>query len=239
MRTKLRLRPAYVLGALALAIPSSAFALGAGQSLAKGAPQTTTTTTATVQTAAYRQVPPRLVILTRQAINVLAGHVVHVRGRVVPAQSGRHVELQGLDGRRWRRLATATTGAGGGFTLRYVGTSPGTQRLRVRFADPDSTALAHIARVAASAPRVTVFRESVASWYDDGGSTACGFHATMGVANKTLPCGTKVRFRLGRRSVTATVDDRGPFVAGRDWDLNQNAAAALGVSGVAGVWSSA
>ena len=68
--------------------------------------------------------------------------------------------------------------------------------------------------------------------------TACGFHAYYGVANKTLPCGTKVTFAYGGRTVTATVDDRGPFVAGREWDLNQNTAAALGMGGVATVWSS-
>jgi rare lipoprotein A (peptidoglycan hydrolase) len=34
------------------------------------------------------------------------------------------------------------------------------------------------------------------------------------------------------------VDDRGPFVGGRDWDLNQNTAAALGFGGVGAVWTS-
>ena len=33
-------------------------------------------------------------------------------------------------------------------------------------------------------------------------------------------------------------DDRGPVVAGRDWDLNQNTAGALGFGGVDAVWSS-
>ena len=46
-----------------------------------------------------------------------------------------------------------------------------------------------------------------------------------------------MRFRYGGRSVTATVDDRGPFVAGRTWDLNQNVAAALGFGGVGTVWA--
>jgi rare lipoprotein A (peptidoglycan hydrolase) len=84
---------------------------------------------------------------------------------------------------------------------------------------------------------LSVFHQSVASWYYDGGNTACGFHAYFGVANRYLPCGTKVAFRYGADSVTATVDDRGPFVGGRDWDLNQNTAAALGFGGVQTVWS--
>ena len=60
----------------------------------------------------------------------------------------------------------------------------------------------------------------------------------MGVANRTLPCGTHVTFVYGGHQVTAVVDDRGPFVDGRDWDLNQNTAAALGFGGVDTVWSS-
>jgi rare lipoprotein A (peptidoglycan hydrolase) len=78
----------------------------------------------------------------------------------------------------------------------------------------------------------------VASWYDDAGNTACGFHATDGVASKSLPCGTKVTFAYHGRTVTAVVDDRGPFVSGRSFDLNQNTAAALGFNGVDTVWSS-
>jgi rare lipoprotein A (peptidoglycan hydrolase) len=83
-----------------------------------------------------------------------------------------------------------------------------------------------------------VFQQSLASWYSDGGSTACGFHAHFGVANKSLPCGTKVTFQYGGRTVTAVVDDRGPYVGGREWDLNQNTAAVLGFGGVGAVWAS-
>jgi rare lipoprotein A (peptidoglycan hydrolase) len=73
---------------------------------------------------------------------------------------------------------------------------------------------------------------ALASWYYDGGSTACGYHAGYGVANKWLPCGTKVRFAYHGRIVSAEVDDRGPYVGGRVWDLNQATAGALGFGGV-------
>ena len=46
---------------------------------------------------------------------------------------------------------------------------------------------------------------------------------TMGVANKTLPCGTKVKLRYHGRTVTVPVIDRGPYVAGRDYDLTEAA----------------
>jgi rare lipoprotein A (peptidoglycan hydrolase) len=39
------------------------------------------------------------------------------------------------------------------------------------------------------------------------------------VAHKTLPCGTKLTIRYKGRSVRARVIDRGPFVAGREFDL--------------------
>jgi rare lipoprotein A (peptidoglycan hydrolase) len=74
--------------------------------------------------------------------------------------------------------------------------------------------------------------KQLASWYYDGGRTACGFHAYYGVANKRLRCGTRVRFSYRGRSAWGVVDDRGPYVGSRVWDLNQNLAGALRFSGV-------
>jgi rare lipoprotein A (peptidoglycan hydrolase) len=74
---------------------------------------------------------------------------------------------------------------------------------------------------------------AVASWYDDSvGQTASGYHAGYGVANKYMAFGTRVLFAYHGRTVVAIVDDRGPYVGGRDWDLNQNTAGALGFDGV-------
>jgi rare lipoprotein A (peptidoglycan hydrolase) len=62
-------------------------------------------------------------------------------------------------------------------------------------------------------------------------------HVTYNLSKPRLTsCGTQVALRYNGRSVTATVDDRGPYVAGRDWDLNQNTAAALGFGGVGTIW---
>lgn len=73
---------------------------------------------------------------------------------------------------------------------------------------------------------------AVASWYDDTGTTASGWHAQYGVANLSLAFGTKVLFEYHGQRVEAIVDDRGPYVYGRTWDLSQNTAGALGFSGV-------
>jgi rare lipoprotein A (peptidoglycan hydrolase) len=74
-----------------------------------------------------------------------------------------------------------------------------------------------------------------ATWYGGktmwGRSTACGLTlapTTIGVANKTLPCGTQVTFSYAGRSITTTVIDRGPYHKGYAWDLTKKAAKRLG-----------
>lgn len=159
------------------------------------------------------------------------GGPVEVRGRLLPASPGRLVRLQGHTAAGWRTVATGRTGPRGGFRLGYT---PGAaQPLRMLFRGDR-----HNARAVQAAGSVTVLHPSAASWYVDAGTTACGFHAGLGVANRTLPCGTTVTLCYGNRTVTAVVDDRGPYAGGRDWDLNQNTAAALGFSGVGTVWAS-
>lgn len=165
-------------------------------------------------------------------IDALAGHRVTLRGTLNPARGGRIVRVQARLGRGWRTLSTTRTGASGRFRARFAPVS-GLGRLRVDFGGDRANAA-----TSGAAGLVTVFNPDVASWYDDAGNTGCGFHATYGVANRSLPCGTKVRIRFGGRSVTATVDDRGPYVGGRNWDLNQNTAAALQFGGVGTIWIS-
>jgi hypothetical protein len=76
---------------------------------------------------------------------------------------------------------------------------------------------------------------SGSSWYGPGfygSGTACGLTYTrtvVGVAHRTLPCGTLVEFRNPEngRVVRARVIDRGPYVSGRLWDLSRGLCAAL------------
>jgi hypothetical protein len=76
------------------------------------------------------------------------------------------------------------------------------------------------------------------SWYGPGfygRKTASGAVLTAGmmnVAHKTLAFGTRIEFRYKGRTVTAVVNDRGPFIAGRMFDLGPGTAKALGFSGV-------
>lgn len=72
-----------------------------------------------------------------------------------------------------------------------------------------------------------------ASWYRHGRITANGErYNPMGftTAHRSLPFGTMVRFTNPEngQSVTVRVNDRGPYVRGRDFDLSLGSARALG-----------
>src|SRR5438105_1988939 len=74
----------------------------------------------------------------------------------------------------------------------------------------------------------------LASWYGPGfygNRTACGQTYTaeiLGVAHRTLPCGTIVVLSYGANRVTVPVIDRGPYVVGRALDLSNATRRALG-----------
>jgi rare lipoprotein A (peptidoglycan hydrolase) len=83
---------------------------------------------------------------------------------------------------------------------------------------------------------------SVASVFRDYGlGLACGGvlgRDELGVAHKTAPCGTLITFTYAGRSLTVPVIDRGPYVAGREWDLTGATAAALAFPGLGQIqWS--
>jgi rare lipoprotein A len=83
----------------------------------------------------------------------------------------------------------------------------------------------------------TVRPSGIATWFGPGfygKKTACGQTLTpsvIGVANRTLPCGTLVKVGYQGHTVTVPVLDRGPYShIGADWDLTAGAARALGVT---------
>lgn len=75
---------------------------------------------------------------------------------------------------------------------------------------------------------------AVASWYDDEGETACERHYRYGIANLTMACGTAVRLCF-RGCVTARVQDRGPYVEGRLFDLNPGTKSAISCTDLCGL----
>jgi rare lipoprotein A len=79
-------------------------------------------------------------------------------------------------------------------------------------------------------------RTGLASWYGpgfEGLPTASGERYDpygYTAAHKTLPLGTDLTVSYGGRSVQVTVNDRGPYVGGRELDLSQGAAEYLGLT---------
>jgi rare lipoprotein A (peptidoglycan hydrolase) len=167
---------------------------------------------------------------------VLKGNGLAVRGKVRP--SGRHrvrLVFRGPDG----GVRGVTTRADGTFALRWMPRRNGSYAVRAYSLHDRRVRGSH-----SEARKLTVYRLAGASYYGPGlygNGVACGgtlLPGTMGVANKTLPCGTKVKLRYHGRSVTVPVIDRGPYVAGRDYDLTEAVKEKLGFPGVGTVLSS-
>lgn len=106
-------------------------------------------------------------------------------------------------------------------------------------------ALAMIALVTRTAVSgaIQADRHARASWYGPGlygNHLGCGGRLTMstwGVAHKWLRCGTLLRLCY-RRCTRARVVDRGPYVAGREFDLTYPVKRAIGMPSVAVIrWS--
>jgi len=87
--------------------------------------------------------------------------------------------------------------------------------------------------------QVTGWQTSVASVFTDFGlPIACRVNGgilhrdELGVANKTVPCGTMITFRYHGRGIRVPVIDRGPYIEGREWDLTGATAVALDFPGL-------
>ena len=81
-------------------------------------------------------------------------------------------------------------------------------------------------------------RSAGATWYGPGlygNHTACGqtlLPGTVGVAHKTLPCGTAIKFAYHGHYLVTRVIDRGPYTEGNAFDLTNGARRALDFEGV-------
>ena len=161
------------------------------------------------------------------------GVVSHVRGQM-PGAAHRRAILQELDPRRgWRSVKRTRVHGTARFIVGWRPKRSGRASLRVVLAQRSGAA-------AAAAPPVVlvnVYRPAMATYFGPGlygRQTYCGQILTpllIGVAHKSLPCGTRVGILYERREVVVPVVDRGPFHAGFDWDLTQATADVLGFTG--------
>jgi hypothetical protein len=170
--------------------------------------------------------------------SALLRNQVTFTGSAPASDAGATVEIQRSGhqtGWKWANTAHSTIARGGSFTIVWRANHIGEFAIRAVVFGGHST------RAAASTPSLTVivYRPSVATQYGPGfwgQKTACGQvlrKSTIGLANKTLPCGTPVAIYYHGRTVVVPVIDRGPYTTGVDWDLTQATAQALGIPGTA------
>lgn len=152
--------------------------------------------------------------------NVVAGKTVSVHGSLKPLTGERPVALQVRSGNGWATVDKDQTTTTGRYSLKWRAKKVGSRKIRLSFEGSE-------AQTAASRGLgyANVYRHAVASWYGPGlygNKLGCGGHltpGTIGVAHKQLPCGTKLTLHYKGNTVRASVIDRGPFVAGREFDL--------------------
>ena len=154
--------------------------------------------------------------VAKKRLQVRAGRAVAVVGAVRPGGRGHTARLQIRSRRGWRTIDRDRTAASGRYVLRDRRRSPMSARARVR-----------VRGTGKRLGRLNVYRWAYASWYGPGlygNPLGCGgrlYAGRMGVAHKTLPCGSRVTLRHRGRTVRVRVIDRGPYVGGREYDLTE------------------
>ena len=197
-------------GAFAVALGTTMTGVGAVPAPAQ---DDTPGTAASAPTAAIAKVG-----VGKKRLNVRAGRRALVRGSVAPAAAGFVASLQVRRNNRWYTIDRDRTGSSGRYVLRDRRRAPGSLAVRVHVRGAGDRQKRRLGRL-------NVYRYALASWYGPGfygRRTGCGGtlgYSELGVAHKTLPCGTKVTLRHRGRRVRVPVIDRGPYVGAREYDL--------------------
>ncbi|MGH2860526.1 MAG: septal ring lytic transglycosylase RlpA family protein, partial [Solirubrobacteraceae bacterium] len=183
------------------------------------------------------------------------GRPLTISGGAPTSDSGALISIEWVRAGRadWTQVATATIAADGSFSVQWTPSANGQVELRALLAPAgsdatDSSGSAGLSRsaggsasaaageIGTSAVTIPIFRNAVATLYGPGfwgHHTACGqrlTRTTLGVASRTLKCGTEVAVRYKGRELTVPVIDRGPFANRASWDLTMATAKALGIS---------
>jgi rare lipoprotein A (peptidoglycan hydrolase) len=229
-----------LLGVL-LALPSAALAGGTG-----GSSLNPTQSTSGAPTSSSTTSPGNVTVsATGNGITLMTNASAMLRkglsfsGTASSGAAGKTIEIERLGhqtGWQWAPTVTATVAGNGTFTAVWHTNHIGRFAIRALIAQNTSTAAG-----AAAAPTVStiVYRPSIATWYGPGlygRHTACGERlgpATIGLANRTLKCGTKVALYYRGRTMVVPVIDRGPYANHADWDLTRATSLALHTPGVA------
>lgn len=217
----LRTRHAMLAGALLLA----------GSALPAGTASAATGGTSAPGDAAPPAAPATGGVTLVTAPGALVGGSLRVRGSAPRRFRGRTIQVQvAAAGARWTTVARATAARNGAYSTRWRSQRSGRFAVRAVVASVGRSAAA-----SSGVARVTFYPGSLATWYGPTGTrretTACGVtltRSTLGVAHRTLPCGTRVELYYAGRTITVPVIDRGPYANGASWDLTVATSDALG-----------
>jgi rare lipoprotein A len=158
-------------------------------------------------------------------------------GSAPSSDAGKLIEIERFGAKTnwtWQPTAQARVGSNGSFAAVWRTNHIGRFSIRAVIQEPGGTA----ASASGGWPAVTVvvYRPSIATLYGPGfygQKTACGVtlrRNTIGVANRTLPCGTPVAIEYNGQTITVPVIDRGPYANHADWDLTMTTGQALGMN---------
>ena len=188
------------------------------------------TATAAVAPPAAAQAPKLGV--NHKKLNVKVGTRLTVSGHLfglAPGARTRPVAALQVHRRgHWSTLDRDRLSASGRFVLHERARDAASLRARVRLSSGQARRLG----------RLNIYRYAQASWYGPGlygNHTACGQvlrRGTIGVAHRTLPCGTTIKFSYHGHTLVTKVIDRGPYTKGNDFDLTNGARLALDFEGV-------
>jgi hypothetical protein len=178
-------------------------------------------------------------------ISALLRNGLRLSGTTTQHNAGDVVEIDRSGPRTrwaWVPTARATIAANGTFDTVWQTNHIGRFSIRAVLVPAAAAASSSAGDTAASSSAgwptmtVTVYRPSLATLYGPGfwgRKTACGVtlrRSSIGLANRTLPCGTPVAVYYQGRTMVVPVIDRGPYAYGADWDLTIATARALGLS---------
>lgn len=172
-----------------------------------------------------------MMISTRQS--AMLRNTLLVNGSLPAADAGQTVEIQTLGARTdwtWQTATQTEVRGNGSYAASWTPRRAGQFTVRALIEQSGATAATNVPTVT-----VIVYRQAVATLYGPGlygHRTACGKilrRRTIGVANRTLRCGTSVAVYYEGRMMVVPVIDRGPYANGASWDLTMATGKVLGV----------
>jgi rare lipoprotein A len=183
--------------------------------------------------AAQAGTPPAADSIHLSPSTVLLGQITVVRGALGRSEAGAPVSLELQRGSgAWTTVAQRVAGPSGGFAIGWRAHTPGRLTLRVVAGAASSASAGGEVPTAV----LSVYDSVRASWYGPGlygRHTACGEVLTpelLGVAHRSLPCGTPVSISYHGHTIVVPVIDRGPYSDGAMLDLTHATAEELGIT---------